>query len=146
MPVFADKGYIHIENISHNISSGGKLLYRLNAKKGYIKNFSSNDFFMDKVEVLWFQDKKKSLKIKAEKGIMNKKNGNVTLNGNIEAVSEKYKIYCNKIRYDNLKKIIFFYEDLKIISDSSKIKSSEGNYDILTGAVTLIKNVEGYIK
>lgn len=139
------EGYITISDLTHNISSEGHLLYKINSKKGYLKDLSSNDFILDQIEILWFEDSKLSMKINADNGTLNKKTGNVKLEKNIKAFSADYELYCDRLFYNNNKKIINFRGDIKIISDTISLFSKYGEYDTLTGILSLNKNVKGIL-
>lgn len=139
----AENGYIELSDISHNISSNGLLLYRINAEKGYIKDFSSDEFVLDKISVLWFEDNKASIKITSEKGVLNKKTGNVSLNKNVKAVSDDYQIFCNSLFYDNKKKLIYLEGNIKLVSETGVMYADKGKIDTLTKIMTLTHNVRG---
>lgn len=143
---YAEKGYIELENISHNISSQGEISYRINAEKGYIENFSSDEFILDKIKVLWFEDGNISLKTTALKGFLDKKTGNIKLEEQIRAVSKDYKIYCNSLLYNNTDKIIYLSGNIKLISNTGTIVSDKGKLDTATGVVTLTQRVKGDIQ
>jgi LPS export ABC transporter protein LptC len=139
------EGYITISDLTHNISSEGRLIYKINSKKGYLKDLSSNDFILDQIEILWFEDSKLSMKITSDNGNLNKKTGNIRLEKNIKAFSADYELYCDKLFYNNNNKIIYFRGDIKILSDTISLFSGYGEYDTLTQILSLNKNVKGIL-
>jgi LPS export ABC transporter protein LptC len=136
---------IKISNLSHNISSKGKLLYKINAKSGIMDDFSSKTINLDLVEIELLENKFPGFKIFADKGKLNTKDKNLELYQNINGFNGQYKISCDKLFFKNDKKMIYLDGNIKIISALNSFSSEKGEIDIETNTITLKKNVKGIL-
>lgn len=141
----AAENYITLTDITHNISSDGELVYTVKGKKGYLEKIDSNQFTLDKIQLLWFENKKVKMKITSDRGILDKKTGNIVMNGNVILTSEGKTMKCDYLNYDNKLKIIDFKGHVNISSDGMAVSAEKGKYDALTGIINLYDNVKGKI-
>jgi len=143
--VSANQGSIIISNLSHNISSKGKLLYKIKAKSGTMEDFHSKSLILDSIEVILINQGKPDFRIFADKGKLDTKEKNLELNKNIRAFNDKYKITCNKLFFKNNKKMIYLDGNVKIKSETSLFLSDKGEFDIEEDTLTLTNNVKGFL-
>jgi LPS export ABC transporter protein LptC len=141
----ANTGAIKIADLSHNISSDGELLYKIKAKSGIMKDFSSKTLILDTIEVILIKKGKPDVKIYADKGKLNTLDKNLELDKNIKAFNEQYKITCDKLFFKNTKKMIYLKGNVKIESQTSVFYSENGEFDIKADTLTLINNVKGLL-
>ena len=142
----AENNYIKLTNIKHNISSDGKLLYTIKADKGYLKDLSSSEFILDKIELLWFEGGIIKLKTTSDKGVLDKKTGNIKLENNVRLYSEDYQMTCDYMFYNNKSKRIRFNGNVFINSENISFSAKQGSFTTITRVLELQKNIIGKIK
>jgi LPS export ABC transporter protein LptC len=143
--IFAQENYITLNNIVHNISKDKKLIYKIEAKKGFIRDLSSKNLKLKDIKLTWYEDDNIKITAVSKEGFFDKDSGNINLKNQIKAYNEVYTITCDELQYDNKVKNVFFNGNVKIKSDKMVVSSKKGSYDTIKRALFLNENVKGIL-
>lgn len=143
--IFSNHNNIILNNIVHNISKDKKLIYKIEAKKGFIGDLSSKKLELKVIKITWYEDNDIKITVVSKEGFLDKDLGNINLKNQIKAFNDTYTITCDELKYDNHSKNILFKGSVKIKSDKIVVTSKKGSYNTLQKTLFLEENVEGII-
>lgn len=143
-PPEATEADLTIKKFHHIATEDGIKKWALEAASASLYS-QENIVRLKDISVIFFRNGNPSVTLKADKGELNSKTNDISLNGNIVAVMPPYKVTTENLNYEHQLRIIHIDKPLKMTGSSMLLQADTMTYGIETEIIQCDGHVKGSV-
>ena len=144
LPDKATQSILALSRIHQTATKDGAIQWELEAGSAELEPGSGKMVLKDPLVDFFLKDGTR-VNLKASKGILNTKNNNIEVRGNVEVVFDRYTLNTETLVYNHQTRRLQAREPVRITGQSFNLKAAGMVYDLETSQATFNGDVNGTI-
>lgn len=144
LPEKATQSVLTLSRIHHTATKDGAVQWELEAKSAEMQSNNGQVVLKDP-EVVFFLEDGKRVKLSANKGILNTKNNNIKVHGNVSVAYDRYTLKTEELTYHHKRRRLQANVPVQIIGQAFDLKAASMIYNLNTDQTIFKGDVKGTI-
>lgn len=144
LPETATNAILASTRVHHTATQNGKIQWELEADSAQMSS-ESQDVILQSPDVVFFPDDGEKIELTAARGILNTKNDNLEVEGDVRLFNQQFDVQTEKLIYQHAKRVLKSKGAIQIQSSTVQLQANALTYDIEANQAHFTGQVEGNI-